>query len=526
MNRGLMSFMPGKYQKTVYTNILFVIPHTQGHSPLWYLILKCFSFFNVNCELGIKIPNLLFMFGAVWLLIFKSPFPRMVRLTLPFTYFIFYQYSVISRPYSIFCFAIFLAAVFYKERNNHPFKFVFALALLCLSSAYGMVISAGIILVLFIELIQSNQIIFPHNRDFNKDVIAGAGSPRQFLIYKFIKDKRFYAMSLIFLLSLLLFVIMYPDSEGTSTISGTTQPSFLSKLLYAVFIFPSDSLITNWYNYSVEKSSPMYFTDCIWGFIINILFFFIFKFYGNLRLFFIPYIMLFCSVLFVYSHVHHVGLLFIFCLFALWCAIEEPLNKKTDTKTKFQKILILFFSIVITVQLYWSITACINEIKYSYSSGREIAEYIKKNKIENCKIMAQWAQINYIDSSLKERKLINFNYQFAAAVVIPYFSKNIIYSYNINHPDKGYVIFKNMYEDEITDIKSKLKKEGLPDIIINRAELYEIFDEKELSNVDYVLLKQFPCYMIWKDKYDESYNEIFMRKDLYDKLYNIENVNY
>ena len=89
-------------------NIFFFLPHYEGHPPLWHLILKCFSNFNVPVEYGIKIPNLLFMFGAVWLLMFKSPFPKTVRLVLPFTYFIFYQYSIISRPYSIFCFALFL----------------------------------------------------------------------------------------------------------------------------------------------------------------------------------------------------------------------------------------------------------------------------------------------------------------------------------------------------------------------------------------------------------------------------------
>ena len=98
---------------TLY-NILFVIPHYEGHPPLWHLILKCFSFFNVPFEYGLKIPNLLFMFGAVFLLIFKSPFPKPVRLLLPFTYFIFYQYSIISRPYSVFCFALFLVAFLYR----------------------------------------------------------------------------------------------------------------------------------------------------------------------------------------------------------------------------------------------------------------------------------------------------------------------------------------------------------------------------------------------------------------------------
>ena len=81
-------------------DILFVVPHLEGHPPIWHLILKFFQMFTTNPELVLKIPNLLIMFGAMYLLIFKSPFPKILRYTLPFTYFFVYQYSVISRPYS------------------------------------------------------------------------------------------------------------------------------------------------------------------------------------------------------------------------------------------------------------------------------------------------------------------------------------------------------------------------------------------------------------------------------------------
>ena len=96
---------------TLY-NILFVIPHYEGHPPLWHLILKIFSLLKINLEIGMRIPNFIFIYSAIWLLIFKSPFPKILKLILPFTYFLFYQYAVISRPYSIYCFAIFLAALF------------------------------------------------------------------------------------------------------------------------------------------------------------------------------------------------------------------------------------------------------------------------------------------------------------------------------------------------------------------------------------------------------------------------------
>lgn len=95
-------FQAWEISKASLHDILFFIPHYEGHPPLWHLILKIFSSLNFNPEIGIRIPNLLFMFGAVWLLVFKSPFPKAVKLTLPFTYFLFYQYGVLSRPYSIF----------------------------------------------------------------------------------------------------------------------------------------------------------------------------------------------------------------------------------------------------------------------------------------------------------------------------------------------------------------------------------------------------------------------------------------
>ena len=63
----------GISKDTVY-NILFVIPHYEGHPPLWHLILKIFSSLNFHPEIGMRIPNLLFMYAAVWLIIFKSPF--------------------------------------------------------------------------------------------------------------------------------------------------------------------------------------------------------------------------------------------------------------------------------------------------------------------------------------------------------------------------------------------------------------------------------------------------------------------
>ncbi len=509
-------------------NILFVIPHFEGHSPLWHLILKCFSHFNVYCEAGIKIPNLLFMFGAVWLLIFKSPFPRLVRLILPFTYFLFYQYSAVSRPYSIFCFAMFLAAVFYKERNEHPFKFVSALALLCLSSAYGMVISAGIIIVWFIELIQY--------ADVKKDVIERAENPWQSAIYKFIKDKRLYAMFAIFLICIVLFFIIYPDKNVTynSPIRGSNH---IFKLLYVIFVLPSDALVTNFLNYSVDTSqiNILYY---LLGILINILIFSVFRFYKKLLLFYIPYLMLITVYFNLYFHVHHIGLVMLFFIFTYWCALDSSDKKLTG---RLKKIVPVFILISFIIQLNWSVFAYLHEYTLQYSPSRQMAKFIKENNLDKYKIMIAWKgieKIQYVglDKDGKYNKfeifenenitneIFNiFNLQNTGVIINPYFNKNIFYSLNIVNPGKEYVIFKKIYPPEIFEIIEKLRQEGLPDICIGFLPLELIFDKQQSMEANYMVLKTFSFSNIWKNKLEKNRTiPLVIKKELYDKLFNKE----
>ncbi|MFR5119467.1 MAG: hypothetical protein ACLTD2_05595 [Ruminococcus sp.] len=111
--------------------ILFEIPHYEGHPPLWHLILAPFAKLGAPYELSLAAVNIFFMTLAVAVLLFKSPFPKLIRCLLPFNFFLFYQYGVVSRPYCILVLAIFLAAVCYKNRNEHPVKYLLCLTLMC-----------------------------------------------------------------------------------------------------------------------------------------------------------------------------------------------------------------------------------------------------------------------------------------------------------------------------------------------------------------------------------------------------------
>lgn len=75
-----------------------------------------------------------------------------VRLLLPFTYFFFYQYGVISRVYCVMTLAFVLLAIAYRRRNERPGRYVAVLILLCVTMAYGLIMAGGLAIVWLWEI--------------------------------------------------------------------------------------------------------------------------------------------------------------------------------------------------------------------------------------------------------------------------------------------------------------------------------------------------------------------------------------
>ncbi|WP_443707953.1 hypothetical protein, partial [Ruminococcus bicirculans (ex Wegman et al. 2014)] len=133
--------------------ILFEIPHYEGHPPLWHLILVPFAKLGAPYELSLAAVNIFFMTLAVAVLLFKSPFPKLIRCLLPFNFFLFYQYGVVSRPYSVLTLSFFLAAAFYPSRNKKPLRYVFSLAFMCMIHSFGIIFAGGLCVVWLSEII-------------------------------------------------------------------------------------------------------------------------------------------------------------------------------------------------------------------------------------------------------------------------------------------------------------------------------------------------------------------------------------
>ena len=114
---------------------------------LWHLLLWVLNRLHVTYA-GIHWVCGAAAVAAAGLLIFESPLPRYLRLTLPFTYFLLFQYAVIARSYALVPLLLFLVAILWRKR---PVSLALALGLLANLSLHAAAVSGGLALAYFAQ---------------------------------------------------------------------------------------------------------------------------------------------------------------------------------------------------------------------------------------------------------------------------------------------------------------------------------------------------------------------------------------
>lgn len=482
--------------------LVSTITHYEGHPPFWFLILMLLAKNGVPFELGIKAVNFTFATIAMGIFIFKAPFPRWVRCIVPFTYFFFYQYGVISRPYSLMMLGFVLSAWSYKSRNEKPFRHIVALSLICGASAYGIVLSAGICLVWLWEVLD--------------------GSISVDNLKKFIKSKTFYALLIFLIYNVILLLCIYPysDTFGTHIVQAN---SLNKRLFYMFFLAPADAVCTlSYYDNTINIGCYIdTICYCIIACIINVTLFSVTKMYKKQALFILSYSLFALFSGTVYFSNHHIGIVTMFYVFLLWCCLVDrpetieipPSIERIVLGVKNKNLLryggfVLAFTII-GIQLDWSITASKNDIVLNYGTGREVSAFISENGLDHMKIMVAW--LKTVDPYTK-KKYVDFNY-LQGIPALAYFDKNIFYNFNNGANNECYLTHK--IDNEGSSMK-KLRSQGYPDVLLGDVDLQFIFDS-EISRKDYQLVKTICGNMIWKDSVYQYSQNIFIRKDLLKK---------
>jgi len=490
------------------TELLGSITHYEGHPPIWFFILMPFAKSGIPFEIGIKAVNFTFSTLAMGILIFKAPFHRFIRCTIPFTYFFFYQYGVISRPYSLLMLGFVLSALMYKERNEKPFRFVGALSLICGASAYGILIAGGIAIVWLSEI-------------FGKSISL-------IQIKSFTKSRRFYALFILLSFNIFLLNCMYPLHDTYATTAVQMGSGVM--LFYMFFMAPADAVC------SLVLSNGMLTTNAyfqltssiIISCIIYIIIFEVTKIHRKRALFIVPYLLFGIFGGIVYFWVHHIGIIAMFYMFLFWCCydekpkvIEKPIIVlKTNARLYAGKYLriasrVLVF-VLIAISIYWTIAASINEISLNYGTGRETAAFIKDNKLDQLKILASWREIQ----DPTGEKYYDYNC-LEGIPALAYFDNNIFYNFNHQLNHQCYLLHKI---DKAGSSTKKSLENVYPEVLLGNGSSTYTFGT-EINMDDYALVKSVHGNTIWKDKLIENRQFIFIRKDLLKNYPNLKQLN-
>jgi hypothetical protein len=130
---------------------IFPLLSYEGHPGLWYLFLRLLSRLHVSYASMHWIAAGIAFLG-VSLLVLASPFPRWLRLLLPFTFYLSFQYAIVARSYVLAPLLIFLCAFFWRERLEKPLSIAICLGLLANVAPHTAVISGGLAIVYAIDL--------------------------------------------------------------------------------------------------------------------------------------------------------------------------------------------------------------------------------------------------------------------------------------------------------------------------------------------------------------------------------------
>lgn len=496
--------------------ILFEIPHNEGHPPLWDLLLLPFAKLGAPYELSLAIVNIFFITLAVAVLLFKSPFPKIVRCLLPFNFFLFYQFGVIGRPYCILVLAMFLAAACHKNRNEHPVKYLLCLALMCSVHTFGIIIAGGFCIVWLGEIF---------GQHYKNGTLA-----------KVLTDKRCWLMLALLLFVVLIFIDIFPSEntyvDGKATSKEIFHFSFNFIQLLWIFLILTEATIGQMpQSLSTSYDTTSLITLSIVAVIIFILAVSIF--YSNKKLlnFLVPYLIfsLFCTL--VYFSPHHMGIITALLIYEFWIIVDESGKVKlpkyiqiimNNLHGKMRTVAKSLAFIPLLVPIAWSCSSSYFEIRYPYWINAA-ADFIKEYDLDDYKILSPWTQEPKenvdVEWALDDSTLEYYDYpklQGWATAILPYFDDNIFYNYNIDDHDKTFMYYQSSTEEEAEAIINKWREQGPPDVVLDRCQLTRVYPDIDVN--DYVAVKRITAYKPYKFTTSEQYITIYVTKDLFNKI--------
>lgn len=349
-------------------DLIFKNLRYEGHPALWYMILIIPA--KILPYRAISVISAIIAISGVFLLLYRSPFPKYIKFLIPFSYFIFYQYAVIARSYVLIPILLFAIASIYKEKLKRTYLFTILVCLLANVSVFSTLIALSIMFVHLIDII-----------------IARANLTRE-LWKKQIISFLIFALAIAFVV-----IVLYPPSDY----------SFAKGYRYDIKAFYnlSRSILNDALTNKLFLSIPILLISLIWFWQKRLLVLYILSTFSVLALFSIKY-----------YNSWHLGFIFLTWIFVLWISFDRERGQRIKNylfSTIIRYATIVSVLVVLGFNIYWAGSASIHDFNGTYSAGKSIANYIKENQLEDKKISAT---------------------SFWSTSILPYFDRNIFDNYS------------------------------------------------------------------------------------------------
>lgn len=348
----------------------------EGHPALWHIFLYIITRFTLN-PIAMQFFHLIIATATIFIFTTFSPFTRLQKILFTFSYFSFYEYSIISRNYGLGVLLIFLFCKFFGERQQNYLLLSCILALLANTNAYSFLLSICLAITLVIELLIS--------KNKNKSISINKG----ILIISF----------LVFALGIILALVQLMPPANSNFQGDATffiQQNKFSHLFSTITtIWRSYVPIPNVFDYNFWDTNILLNAQvrgssllklCALLFSLGLLFISIKLFIQKPVALLLYLLGTFSLLSFMYlkhlGYLRHHGNLFILFLACLWIASYYEKSDVFSKRIKYLNPLSnnhkqRYLNIILSLQVLAGVFAFTMDLNYPFSGSKEVANFIE-----------------------------------------------------------------------------------------------------------------------------------------------------
>ncbi len=371
---------------------LFQAARYEKHPMAWFIVLFLLSRWT-SSPLAMQLLHVGLATLSAWLVLRFAPFSGLQKVLLIFSYYLFYEYNIISRNYALGVLALFLFCHSYVSPKKRPLAWAVCLFVLANSNVYGLILATAAGAVVAIDVL-GDEALRKGWTSFLALIIIGLGGILSLLSLRPVPDSSY---------------------DQVSRVHTAFHPDLANKVLR---ILPESYLemprptFHFWNTHLLEKIPTPFVASAVLAVLCVLLATVVVSKKRSAAIFFFLGTVGILSWLYIGSigFVRHRGHLFMTLIAALWMALGSYHRLKSSPPQAIGrgsggKISFSILTLILVVQAAGGIFAAGMDIVYPFSQARAIARFIRQKGYADLPIVGEMDYLMTPVSGYLNRKI-------------------------------------------------------------------------------------------------------------------------